>query len=104
MIDDIQSNGADKIYIVGHSSGCAIANAVYAGLEYIGHHVLVALDGFTPSALQLDEETAQESGEPCATACNRGIFRASLTAQDLLREKLQVGVPAAFFPGQYQRQ
>lgn len=65
VIDDIQSNGGDKIYIVGHSSGCAIANAVYAGLEYIGHHVLVALDGFTPSALQLDEETTQVWGAMC---------------------------------------
>jgi len=65
VIDDIQSNGADKIYIVGHSSGCAIANAVHAGLEYIGHHVLVALDGFTPSALQLDEETTQVWGAVC---------------------------------------
>jgi hypothetical protein len=65
VIDDIQSTSADKIYIVGHSSGCAIANAVYAGLEYIGHHVLVALDGFTPSALQLQEETTQVWGAVC---------------------------------------
>ena len=65
VIDDIQSTSADEIYIVGHSSGCAIANAVYAGLEYIGHHVLVALDGFTPSALQLEEETTQVWGAMC---------------------------------------
>jgi hypothetical protein len=65
VIDDIQSTSADKIYIVGHSSGCAIANAVHGGLEYIGHHVLVALDGFTPSALQLDEETTQVWGAVC---------------------------------------
>ena len=65
VIDDIQSIDADKIYIVGHSSGCAIANAVHAGLEYIGHHVLVALDGFTPSDLQLDEESTQVWGAMC---------------------------------------
>ena len=29
----IQSSKADQIYIVGHSSGCAIANAVDAGLR-----------------------------------------------------------------------
>ncbi|HZF34226.1 MAG TPA: hypothetical protein VE914_10530, partial [Candidatus Angelobacter sp.] len=48
VIDDIQGNGADTIFIVGHSSGCAIANAVDAGLEWTENIVLVALDGFTP--------------------------------------------------------
>jgi hypothetical protein len=65
VIDDIQGNDADRIYIVGHSSGCAIANAVHAGLEYIGHHVLVALDGFRPNDDQLDEESTQVWGAMC---------------------------------------
>lgn len=73
VIDDIQGNDADKIYIVGHSSGCAIANAVHAGLEYIGHHVLVALDGFTPNADQLDEETTQVWGAVCEGVHSRNF-------------------------------
>jgi hypothetical protein len=73
VIDDIQGNDADKIYIVGHSSGCAIANAVHAGLEYIGHHVLVALDGFTPNADQLDEESTQVWGAMCEGRTSRNF-------------------------------
>jgi muramoyltetrapeptide carboxypeptidase LdcA involved in peptidoglycan recycling len=65
VIDDIQGNDADKIYIVGHSSGCAIANAVHAGLEYVGHHVLVALDGFKPNDDQLEDENTQVWGAMC---------------------------------------
>src|SRR5215471_5225671 len=65
VIDDIQGNDADKIYIVGHSSGCAIANAVHAGLEYVGHHVLVALDGFKPNDDQLEDEKTQVWGAMC---------------------------------------
>jgi len=65
VIDDIQGNGADTIFIVGHSSGCAIANAVDAGLEWTENIVLVALDGFTPSADQLDRETTQVWGATC---------------------------------------
>ena len=65
VIDHIQGNDADKIYIVGHSSGCAIANAVHAGLEYVGHHALVVLDGFGPNDAQLDEELTQVWGATC---------------------------------------
>jgi len=65
VIDDIQGNGADTIYIVGHSSGCAIANAVDAGLEWTENIVLVALDGFRPSDNQLDRETTQVWGAIC---------------------------------------
>jgi hypothetical protein len=65
MIKDIEGTKADTIYIVGHSSGCAIANAVHAGLEYIGHHALVALDGFRPNDDQLEEELTQVWGAMC---------------------------------------
>jgi hypothetical protein len=65
VIDDIQGNGADTIYLVGHSSGCAIANAVDAGLEWTENIVLVALDGFTPNSDQLDRETTQVWGATC---------------------------------------
>jgi len=65
VIGDIQGNGADTIFIVGHSSGCAIANAVDAGLEWTENIVLVALDGFGPSDDQLDRETTQVWGATC---------------------------------------
>ena len=65
VIDDIQGNGADTIFIVGHSSGCAIANAVDAGLEWTENIVLVALDGFTPNKYQLDRDTTQVWGARC---------------------------------------
>jgi hypothetical protein len=65
VIEDIQGNGADTIFIVGHSSGCAIANAVDAGLEWTEDIVLVALDGFTPNDDQLDRETTQVWGATC---------------------------------------
>ena len=65
VIDDIQGNGADTIFIVGHSSGCAIANAVDAGLEWTENIVLVALDGFSPNKYQLDRDTTQVWGARC---------------------------------------
>ena len=65
MIDAIQGSGADKVYIVGHSSGCAIANAVDKGLEYTEDIVLVALDGFTPDDDQLDRPSTQVWGAMC---------------------------------------
>jgi len=71
VIDDIQGNGADTIYIVGHSSGCAIANAVDAGLEWTENIVLVALDGFGPSSNQLDRETTQVWGAKCGHVHSR---------------------------------
>jgi hypothetical protein len=65
VIGDIQGNGADTIFIVGHSSGCAIANAVDAGLKSTENIVLVALDGFTPNGGQLDRQTTQVWGATC---------------------------------------
>ena len=65
VIDDIQGNGADKTYLVGHSSGCAIANAVDAGLEWTEDTILVTLDGFSPNDDQLDRETTQVWGAMC---------------------------------------
>jgi hypothetical protein len=65
VIGDIQGNGADTIFIVGHSSGCAIANAADAGLKSTEDIVLVALDGFTPNHDQLDRETTQVWGATC---------------------------------------
>jgi hypothetical protein len=73
VIDDIQGNGADTIFIVGHSSGCAIANEVDAGLEWTENIVLVALDGFRPNEDQLDRETTQVWGARCEGVHSRNF-------------------------------
>src|SRR5215472_6821014 len=56
----IEDSHADKIFIVGHSSGCAIANEVNSRLE--GDHknvTLVDLDGFAPQPKQKKGATVQ---------------------------------------------
>jgi len=62
MIKEIEKAKADTIYIVGHSSGCAIANAVDAGVNSDEHIVLVALDGYRPSDSQVDRGDTQVWG------------------------------------------
>src|SRR5207302_298541 len=59
------SADADKIYIIGHSSGCAIANAVDRELKKT-NVVLVALDGFAPKDDQLQRTSTQVWGADCA--------------------------------------
>ena len=54
-----QSSNTSKIYIVGHSSGCAIANAVDEDLTDHSDVVLVALDGFVPGPKQLARQSTQ---------------------------------------------
>jgi hypothetical protein len=49
VADTIKKSKADLIYIVGHSSGCAIANAVDDALTDHKKIGLVALDGYVPS-------------------------------------------------------
>jgi hypothetical protein len=63
-VDAIQACKADKIYIVGHSSGCAIANAVDKELKD-PRVVLVALDGYSPDDDQLKRSTTQVWGAMC---------------------------------------
>ncbi len=58
------SADADKIYIIGHSSGCAIANAVDRELKKI-NLVLVALDGYGPQGDQLKRTSTQVWGAEC---------------------------------------
>src|SRR5215469_1994541 len=58
-IATIQECDADMIYLVGHSSGCAIANAVDRGLKDTSKVILVALDGFAPSHKQLARPSTQ---------------------------------------------
>jgi hypothetical protein len=56
----IRDSGAAMTYIVGHSSGCAIANEVNSRIE--GDHsnlTLVDLDGFAPSPDQVKNSSLQ---------------------------------------------
>jgi ABC-type branched-subunit amino acid transport system substrate-binding protein len=55
----IQASRADAIYIVGHSSGCAVANAVDNALSNTSKIVLVALDGFPPDEDQRKRPSTQ---------------------------------------------
>ena len=64
-LDAIEACSADKIYIVGHSSGCAIANAVDKGLKDKSKLVLVSLDGFIPDGEQLKRSSTQVWGAVC---------------------------------------
>ena len=60
VIQMIQGTGADTLFIVGHSSGCAIANELNSRID--GDHsgiTLVDLDGFAPSANQIKKSSVQ---------------------------------------------
>jgi hypothetical protein len=60
VIKKIEDSGADTKYIVGHSSGCAIANELNSRIE--GDHsriTLVDLDGFAPSPGQIKKSRLQ---------------------------------------------
>ena len=58
-IKKIETSKSEAIYIVGHSSGCAVANAVDAGLKDHKKIILVALDGYSPSDAQLARPSTQ---------------------------------------------
>jgi hypothetical protein len=64
-LDAIQACTADTIYIVGHSSGCAIANALDKDLKDTSNVALVALDGFEPKEDQLKRSSTQVWGAVC---------------------------------------
>ena len=60
VVQKIKDAAADTLFIVGHSSGCAIANEVNARVP--GDHsgiTLVDLDGFAPSAGQIQKSSVQ---------------------------------------------
>jgi len=61
-IESIKNTKADKIFVVGHSSGCAIANGVARRLSENDKIALVALDGFLPDAKQLKRPSTQVWG------------------------------------------
>jgi predicted esterase len=59
-VKKIEDSGADTIFIVGHSSGCAIANELNSRLK--GDHknvTLVDLDGFAPRPKQIKGASVQ---------------------------------------------
>jgi Alpha/beta hydrolase of unknown function (DUF900) len=58
-VSDIKSCGADRIFIVGHSSGCAISKAVDHAVVDKDKVTLVALDGFAPDVDQLARPSTQ---------------------------------------------
>jgi len=66
LVAALKASTANKIYIVGHSSGCAIANAVdkeiTKSLTDKSKFVLVSLDGFRPDADQLNRDNTQVWG------------------------------------------
>src|SRR4051812_46488265 len=70
-IGTIQECTTDVIYIVGHSSGCAIANAVDRSLKDTSKVILVALDGFVPSRAQLARPSTQVWAAECGSAKSR---------------------------------
>jgi hypothetical protein len=60
VIKKIEDSGADTLFIVGHSSGCAIANELNSRLKGDHSHItLVDLDGFAPSHDQIKESNVQ---------------------------------------------
>jgi len=67
-ITQLATSGADQTYIVGHSSGCAIANAVDRVLRDHSRMNLVALDGFLPDANQLGRPSTQVWSATCGSA------------------------------------
>jgi hypothetical protein len=67
----IKECATDLVYLVGHSSGCAIANAVDRGLKDTSNVILVALDGFVPSRAQVARPSTQVWAAECGTVKSR---------------------------------
>lgn len=70
-IATIQECAHGQAYLVGHSSGCAIANAVHRGLKDSSNVTLVALDGFAPDRAQLARASTQVWAAVCGSAVSR---------------------------------
>lgn len=67
-LEAIQACTADTIYLVGHSSGCAVSNALDRELKDTGNVALVSLDGFAPVGDQLKRANTQVWGAECGAA------------------------------------
>ena len=60
VIKMIADYGADTLFIVGHSSGCAIADELNSRLDGDHSHItLVDLDGFAPTADQIKKSKVE---------------------------------------------
>jgi hypothetical protein len=60
VIKTIEGSGADTLFIVGHSSGCAIANELNSRIKEDKFHItLVDLDGFAPSPDKKKKSTVE---------------------------------------------
>ena len=70
-IATVEKCGTGLVYIVGHSSGCAIARAVDSGLKDTSKVVLVALDGFVPYPGQMSRPTTQVWAAVCGKEVSR---------------------------------
>jgi hypothetical protein len=74
-IATIEQCTTDWVYIVGHSSGCAIAREVDKGLKDTSKVVLVALDGFAPYPGQMARPTTQVWAAVCGKEVSRNHDR-----------------------------
>jgi hypothetical protein len=70
-VSDINACSKDLVYIVGHSSGCAIANAVDNAVKDHDKVKLIVLDGFLPDRAQL----ARASTQVWSAEGSRGVAR-----------------------------
>lgn len=70
-VGTVKECATGMVYLVGHSSGCAIANAVDAALKDTTNVTLVALDGYSPSRAQLARATTQVWAAICGKAVSR---------------------------------
>jgi hypothetical protein len=60
VLKRIDAVGADALFIVGHSSGCAIANELNSRFKGDhSHTTLVDLDGFAPFDIQIKKSSVQ---------------------------------------------
>ena len=81
LVDEIKISTADVIYVVGHSSGCAIANAVVrkfgGGYDRVA---LVALDGFAPDRGEMARSNTQVWAATCGdvTSLNHDVLHDAL--------------------------
>jgi len=82
----IEGSSADTIYIVGHSSACAIANAVDRALKDHERISLVALDGFAPNGTQRSRGSTQVWSAECGDA----VARNHKALKDLMGGRLKI--------------
>ena len=85
-VEAINAATADTVYIVGHSSGCAIANAVDSALDDNKRVALVALDGFAPSGTQ----RSRPSTKVWAAECDGAVSRNHDRLKELLGGELKI--------------